>query len=468
MNGLALLGKLDPSAWARYGTYAFMLSMPWATVFLGSMSPHDGARIFQTLVMCLAAWAWVDLGAPWRPQRAVSRYLLLALVAGAGASVLAAPGLQHAALEASATVLLVLLALVFARTPLPTLRVELPPVLALSALLSLLMELPRVAFRYADGLVPAAGDFGFMYMNHRFLNHVESILLPLLLLPLLLPAARWVRVATWIGLAGGLALLWRTGGRGTLIAFTVFVLALPWLLKAQARQILRTMAVAFAWSAAIYLLLFVLPIHLLGLQNTATGSAAQRLTSVNDAARLYLWKLAWQDIVEHPWLGVGPMHYAHLKNPMAAHPHNSVLQWASEWGVAVTAVLTVLLAGLFVRRIDQTRSQPVGSLARVFTAVCLLTAVVGCIDSLVSGTLVMPVSQTWWFVAAGCALATADAGPSNEPARPMRAHRAGLALALALVAGHLLLSAATFVQATRPGSDVPVGMIPRYWNNGQF
>lgn len=467
MNRLVPFSRLDASTWTRYGAYAFMLSMPWATVFLGSMSPHDGARIFQTMLMCLAAWAWVELGAPWRPCRAMQRYLLLAFAIVACASVLTAPRLPHAALEAVSTALLVLLAMVFARTPLAMLRIELPPVLALSGLLSLLMELPRVVFRYADGMAPAASDLGFMYMNHRFLNHVESILLPLLLLPLLLPAARWVRIAAWIGLAGGLALLWRTGGRGTLISFTMFVVGLPWLLRAQARRILQTVAIAFASGAAVYLLLFVMPIQVLGLRDTITGNAAQRLAGVNDAARLYLWKLAWQDIVEHPWLGVGPMHYAHLKNLMAAHPHNSVLQWASEWGVPATAALGVLLARLFVRRADEARRQPDGSPDRVFTVICLLTTLVGCVDSLVSGTLVMPVSQTWWLVVAGCALAIPD-GRNSGPTRPAPARRAGLALASTLVAAQLLLSVATFMQATRPGSDVPVGMFPRYWNNGQF
>lgn len=445
-----------------------MLSMPWATVFLGSMSPHDGARIFQTLIMCLSAWAWVQLGIPWRPRRGLSRYMLLALALVAFASVLAAPHLPQAALEASATILLVMMSLVFARTPLPTLCIELPPVLALAGLLSLLMELPRVVFRYTDGLVPAASDLGFMYMNHRFLNHVESILLPLLLLPLLMPAARWARIAAWIGLAGGLALLWRTGGRGTLIAFTVFALALPWLLRAQAGRIVRTMAVALAWGTATYLLLFVLPNHLLGLDDTTTGSAAHRLAGVNDAARLYLWKLAWQDILDHPLLGVGPMHYAHLKNLMAAHPHNSVLQLASEWGVPATTLLVVLMAMQFVRRLVSVCHQPAESPVRAFTAVCVLTTLVGCIDSLVSGTLVMPVSQTWWFVAAGCAMAIADRERDDESARPARIRRAGPMLALALAATFLCLTAITFVQATRPGSEVPLGMFPRYWNNGQF
>lgn len=445
-----------------------MLSMPWATVFLGQMSPHDGARILQTLVMCLAAWAWAALGAPWRPLDATPRYLLLTLVLVSGASVLTAPYLRYSALEASATVLLILLAVVFARTPLTTLCIELPPVLALAGLLSLLMELPRVVFRYADGLVPAASDLGFMYMNHRFLNHVESILLPLLLLPLLLPVARWVRVASWIGLAGGLALLWRTGGRGTLIAFTAFAFGLPWLLNTQARLILRTMAIAFASGAAIYMLLFVLPIYLLGLQDTITGNAAQRLTGVNDATRIHLLKLAWQSTAEHPWLGIGPMHYAHLMYPRAAHPHNSVMQMMSEWGVPAAVIAMALLVRLLMRRIDEIRAQLDGSSARIFTAVCLLTTLVGCIDSLVSGTLVMPVSQTWWYVAAGCAAATVGGQDNLRSCVSTGARRTAFAVAGTLVAIHLLLSGITFLLATRPGDGVPVGMIPRYWGNGQF
>lgn len=50
--------------------------------------------------------------------------------------------------------------------------------------------------------------------------------------------------------------------------------------------------------------------------------------------REVLWKHAWAKIVEFPWLGIGPMHFASLKNPVANHPHQAMLQIASS-GAAV-------------------------------------------------------------------------------------------------------------------------------------
>jgi len=465
IDTVAIHARVDASAWARYGAYAFLLSMPWSTVFLGSLSPHDGARILQTLVVCLAAWAWAQLGAPWRPNRGIFRLAIPALLALSVASVLAASQLAYAGLEASALLLMAMLVIVFARTPMSTLLRELPPVLALAALLSLVMELPRMVFLYGDGRVPVAGDFGFMYMNHRFLNHAESLLLPLAFVPLLVPAARWVRVAAWIGLAGGLALLWRTGGRGTLIAMTVFVFGLPWLLQGQARPVLRTVARALLGGAVIYAILFVLPAALLGLSQSGAGSAGQRLVGVNDAARLYLWKLAVADVVQHPLLGIGPMHYAHLPNMMAAHPHNSVLQLAAEWGLPAAALMLVLLGALFAARIRAIRQLTLASDGRSVWAVCLLAAAVGCIDSLVSGTLVMPVSQMWWIVAAGCM--TSEPATHGTSARPS-AGSGRLLTAAVVVVVHLSLATYTYLLATKPWSAEPLAMFPRYWGNGQF
>jgi O-antigen ligase len=456
---------MTASTWTRCGAYAFMLSMPWSMVFLGSFSPHDGARMLQTLVMCLAAWAWVQTGWTQRPQSGLVTLTLSIMLMLCAASVATAARPAHAGLEASAFLLLTAVALVFARTPTQTLSRELPPVLALAALLSLVMELPRMAFIYADGRVPVAGDFGFMYMNFRFLNHAESLLLPLAFLPLLLSAPRWVRVAAWIGLAGGLALLWRTGGRGTLIAMTLFVLGLPWLLAGQAKAVVRTVALGLTGGALIYALLFVLPAVWLGISQTDAGSAAQRLVGVNDAARIYLWKLAIADIAQRPLLGLGPMHYAHLPNAMAAHPHNSILQLAAEWGLPTTALMLMTLSMMFALRIRTIRAQPAGTEGRTLVAVCLLAALVGCVDSLVSGTLVMPVSQMWWVVAVGCTLAE-PAGAAAVGERP----RSTLprALAALIVVIHLSLASYTYLLATQPWSEIPLGMFPRYWGNGQF
>lgn len=457
----------DALSWARWAAYAFMLTMPWAGVFVRTMNPHDVARIAQTVVMVIAAVGWVQLGMPWRPREPLARLAIYGVMLMAAASVGFAPHLGPAGLEVTAWMLLAMVAIVFARSPMPTLLRELPPVIALAAALSVCLELPGMAFQLSSGHVPLARDFGFMYMNHRFFNHLQTLLLPLALLPLLLPAARWARVAAWFGLVGGLVLLWRTGGRGTLIALALVAVGLPLLLQEQRHRILRVYRFAALATAVGYGMIFhVLPL-LAGYTADDAGSALQRVAGVNDFARVYLWERALADVRAHPWLGLGPMHYALAGNPYAAHPHNMALQVAAEWGVPMLLALGAAVGfiavtrGRAVRRLSAAASDP-ASAATVAVALC--AAIAGVVDSLVSGTLVMPVSQTWWIVAAGLAVA----GPrsaSNIVDTHAAIHRA---VAVAIVVVHLGLAVSTFIQANKPFTGEPVGMIPRYWGNGQF
>ena len=433
--------KFSDEQATRYAVYAFMVCMPWATVFLDSLNPHDSARMLQSVVMCLAAWAMVRHGGPWVPMVPRKRMALFGLLAIGSLSVCVAERWTYASLEASAAVLLVLVAAVIARTPMQILLRELPAVIAFSALMSLVMELPRLTFFLADGRVPQAADFGFMYMSHRFLNHAQSLILPFAFLPLLVRTTRWVRIAAWIGVIGGLALLWRTGGRGTLIAVAVFALALPCLLRFQAKQIVRVLALALLGAVLVYFACFVLPAVLLGLPQDHRGNATLRLIGSDDSGRIYLWKLALNDAMQNPWLGIGPMHYAHQPNLLAAHPHNSVLQVAAEWGMPMTVGILATLVALFVRTAGKVLTTEAGSDARVLLAVSWSATLVGLVDSLVSGTLVMPVSQMWWTVALGCMLAQPVKGAPHVPIAGLRIR---WLLVSALVAVHLATSAMTY------------------------
>jgi len=454
---------------ARYAAYAFMVCMPWATVFMDPVNPHDGARMWQSVVMSLAACALARCGGPWYPVSTAGRCALLSLVLFGGLSVLAADKPTYAGLEASAAVLLVVVAAVIARTDATILLRELPGVLATSALMSVLMELPRWAFFLADGRVPQAADFGFMYMSHRFFNHAQSLILPMAFLPLLVPAARWVRTAAWIGVTGGLALLWRTGGRGTVIAMVVFAIALPWILKSQAKQVLRTFVLAALGGMAVYAAGFVLPAWLLGLAQEHGGNATTRLATATDSGRFYLWKVALDDVMRHPWIGVGPMHYAHLPNLLAAHPHNSVAQWAAEWGIPVTACALTTLGTLLGRAAKDLRRATQAPDVKMLLVIAGLATLVGAIDSLVSGTLVMPVSQMWWFIAIGCMLACSAEPRSYSPDAGASVRWIAVTT---LVALHVALSAITYQRSIQPPEPTPTGLqrtnVPRYWINGFF
>jgi len=53
-------------------------------------------------------------------------------------------------------------------------------------------------------------------------------------------------------------------------------------------------------------------------------------TTLSGREKIWLW--AWEMAIANPWLGVGPLHYSAVVNPIAAHPHQVVLQWLAEWG----------------------------------------------------------------------------------------------------------------------------------------
>lgn len=444
-----------------------MVGMPWAAVFATAVNPHDVARMFQSLVGCFAAWALFYAGEPWWPRLRIRQAVLLVALCLGGLSIGMAESVVYATLEATAVVLMVILAVALARTDTDVLLRELIPVVALSALLSVLLELPRLFYFLADGRVPQAADFGFMYMSQRFFNHTQSVMLPMAFLPLLIPCARWARIAAWIGVIGGLALLLRTGGRGTLVAVGLFALALPLVLRTNARAVVHTLVRAGIGAVIVYLVSFVLPAALLGLAQDHRGNAG-RIVGASDSGRFYLWKLAVEDVLQHPWFGIGPMHYAHQPNLLAAHPHNSLLQWSAEWGIPLTLCGVAALATLLFRagRVLRTSKR---AEANVFLAIVALAVLVASIDSLFSGTLVMPVSQTWWFIALGCTMAAL-------PERPTEMPRSGIALRsvfiAAVVALHVGLSVWTYRLSIQPPQVTESGLqrtnVPRYWINGFF
>ncbi len=108
--------------------------------------------------------------------------------------------------------------------------------------------------------------------------------------------------------------------------------------------------------------------------------------SVN--SRFYLWHQAWMMIKSKVVLGVGPLHYAYYPNAIGAHPHNSLLLMASEWGVPVTLFMVFLATWGFCAWCRYARQSP--SFTNIALTVSLLA---GLLYSLVSGVMVTPLSQ---------------------------------------------------------------------------
>lgn len=69
----------------------------------------------------------------------------------------------------------------------------------------------------------------------------------------------------------------------------------------------------------------------------------------HSTGRDVLWQEAWRQGLASPWFGSGPAHFADSLAADSAHPHNLVLYFFAEWGVAATVLLVLLVVMLLLR-----------------------------------------------------------------------------------------------------------------------
>ncbi|WP_256349515.1 O-antigen ligase family protein [Pseudomonas gingeri] len=244
----------------------------------------------------------------------------------------------------------------------------------------------------ADGLLSG-------FSNKRFYGQFQTFTLPLLALPLLLPSIRRSS-QTWIFLL--LSLWWLIavsgGTRGTWLGMGVaaFVLCLC---GQSGRRWVTWQLFAAVTGVTLYWLLFSVLTGYLGIE--VRNAASERLTTTL-SDRGPLWQQALDMIRERPWLGFGPMHFSDIHNPIAAHPHQAILQWASEWGIPSTLLVMGLVGrGLWATfrlvREHSTSDDPTDLLR-----LCLLASLIGALtQSMVDGVIVMPYSQVWLTLVVG-------------------------------------------------------------------
>jgi hypothetical protein len=125
-------------------------------------------------------------------------------------------------------------------------------------------------------------------------------------------------------------------------------------------------------------------------------NAMQRTAADPTSRRNLLWQLASELILAHPWLGVGPQHFAHEGATLSwgAHPHNFLFQIGAEWGLPALLCLLVAI-GLGTRGLLRAgaRIAPADAPNQQTLTVLLATGAAILVDGLFSGVLVMPQSQ---------------------------------------------------------------------------
>ena len=259
------------------------------------------------------------------------------------------------------------------------------------------------------GIPLALDDFTTNFSNIRFFNHAQTSTLPLLvLLCCLTPrGARlrwlWLTVAVYWWMA-----LIATNGRGTLLGMAAGCVAVAMLARRRAVPYLRQFVVTAALGLLAYFFFLTIVPPLFGAEGMSSFSYAFQRTAADPASgRAPLWRLAAALIGQHPWLGVGPMHFAHYTGHLhiAAHPHDWLLQVAVEWGLPALACVVVAVA--FGSRALLRAGARVGhddAANQAIHAALLMGAAAILVDGLVSGIFVMPQSQLAIALYLGCAI----------------------------------------------------------------
>ena len=437
---------------------------------------HDQHRIGQ-----LALLGAVALGALsfWRKSVAgalehLPRWAVIALTCAFGLGLASAANASYprfAALEWATLLLLLGLALLLGMQSRQAgafdkwanrLVVSLAVVIALKIMTGYLAAM--ITMGRLDTLMLFEGTFS----NRRFFGQVASMIVPLLAYPLLRGGLSGL---ARVGLFGLLAVWWMlvivSATRGTWVALLLAsVLLAAWAGRA-VRPWLTLQLGAFALGGLLFGVLFVWLPQLVG----HAASIENRLVDLSALnGRDTLWAIAWAQIQAHPWLGIGPMHLASIRNPFAAHPHSAVLQLAAEWGVpAALALFLPATAGILslLARLRRNRAAP-DVLSICLTGSLLAAAA----QSLVDGVIVIPFTQTLLALVAGWALGVVWRGTAAVPvaadSRLIRVAIPGLSvLALAALLHGAFPEVLNRAQITQAYVDAGHVLVPpRYWALG--
>ena len=309
------------------------------------------------------------------------------------------------------------------------------------------------------------------FANIRHFNQYQTWTLPLLGAAVLAIPARW-RVGR--GVVFFLAALWWTlvlasDVRGTVVALGLAAVGVGLLFRTQAARWLGVQAAALLAGAGLYFVAF----HLVG---DAAPQLADRLQQIDGGSRRFQhWATCIELLKTHPWLGVGPMHFAWAPYRIAsgAHPHNAFLQWLAEWGLPSTVIMSGLVVWGGGRWMQQERA---ASTAPVETSnairVGLVAAVLaGTAHAMVSGLLVMPVSQVLLALVGGWAWGRYRHDEDQTAAVPSvraRTILCGLLVGSMLIVGSSLRDLSTIEERRSAFLETAdrSRFSPRYWAQG--
>ncbi|WP_456387864.1 O-antigen ligase family protein [Desulfolithobacter sp.] len=243
------------------------------------------------------------------------------------------------------------------------------------------------------------------FSNIRFFSQFQTWTLPLVVLPWFFwgryPLVRLITVL--IG-SSWWFLFFVSGTRGTLVAMLAAGVLVAVVFGRRGWPWFKLQAIVLLAGLMAYVLIFlVLPVFISADISSVVAQSIRR-DLLHSPGRMVLWTLALEMIRQHPLLGVGPMHFACDSNLVASHPHNVLLQLASEWGLPVAvSVLLFFVRALFlwIRNAQMVMDRSTDQESRILYPALLGSLGGASVHALVSGLVVMPLSQMMLVLVAG-------------------------------------------------------------------
>jgi O-antigen ligase len=248
--------------------------------------------------------------------------------------------------------------------------------------------------------------------NIRFFNQYQLWTVGLITLPLLAYELKnnLLRRSLHVGLTAWWIILFFTSSRGVLLANLIGLLGTAIIYRKQAWSFIRLQLTHITTGFIGYITLFQLIPNLRGSGVIITGTVFRSTTS----DRMRLWDLSMELIRNHPVFGIGPMHFAWYNNNISAHPHDSVLQLMTEWGLpAALIILSLAGYGLFcwIKKFNANTLSTQSKLQSNLIVILFFTLIANATYSLVDGVIVMPISQIMMFTSIGLAMAIYQTPP---------------------------------------------------------
>lgn len=443
----------------------------------GNYNWHNQQRIAEGgfLILLAAVWGMMQTrsGHENRPASALPQYLAwgFILFAAAGAvSALLAQYPRWALLEWS-LILSLLLGMLFVAHIRTAAGEQFDHIVLTIVAAACLIYLVGFLAAYAATLAGAplnAWELFHGFSNVRFFGQFQTMTLPLLALLVYYAKSMPQRTGAFALLACWWMLAFVSGTRGTWLGMLAAAALIGMAGWRPGRAWLRWQAGGAVIGLALYALLFYAVPYWTG----NAGLLIDRLPDITGLSkREVIWAQAWEMVKQHPLLGVGPIHFAATPNGVGAHPHNSILQLAAEWGIpAMLLMVGFAVYGLIgfaagIHRQNRSADRPPMLQIALFAAL-----IAAATQSLVDGVIVIPYTQTVLMLIAGWAL-----GMHLSATAPVRQLTPAAVGTLAVVATLLLtilvyltlpqiagLDAREAAYARQHGSH----FLPRFWRQG--